>query len=85
MKTFVEQMKEMRDDYLMGFYNHEQSVSMALVYAVQYIGLKRWNDGYENIVRNLFPRFSRMVKKSVQPNGYDTDDWIDKYYFELYR
>ena len=85
MKKFVEQMQEMRDNYLMGFYSHEVSVSMALDYAVQYIGLKRWNEGYENIVRNLFPKWSRIVKKNVQPNGYDTDEWTEKIYFELCR
>lgn len=83
MKTFVEEIKEMRDNYLMGFYSHEVSVNMALNYAVQYIGLKRWSKGYEQIIRNMFPKWSRMIKKSVQPNGYDTDEWTEKIYFEL--
>ena len=85
MKTFIEQMKEMRDNYLMGFYSHELSVEMALDFAVHYIGLKRWNEGYERIVRNLFPKWSRKVVKSVQSKGYDTDTWTDKVYFELCR
>lgn len=85
MKTFVEQIREMRDNYFMGFCSHEVSVSMALDYAVHYIGLKRWTAGYEQIIRNMFPVCSRKVVKSVQPNGYDTDEWTEKIYFELCR
>lgn len=56
MKTFIEEIKEIRDNYLMGFWSRETSESIALDYAAKYIGLKRWNKGYENIIRNLFPK-----------------------------
>ena len=85
MKTFVEEMKELRDNYYMGFTPHAVTVGIALDMAVRYIGVKRWNDGYERIVRSLFPAWSRKVIKRVQTNGYDTDTWTDKIYFELCR
>ena len=54
MKTFVEQIKEYRDNYFMGFWSLREAEGMALDYAVQYIGLKRWTKGYENIIRSMF-------------------------------
>ena len=54
MKTFVEQIKEYRDGYFMGFWSLREGENMALDYAVQYIGLKRWTKGYENIIRSMF-------------------------------
>lgn len=83
MKNFVEQMKELHDNYCIGLMPHALSVEIALNMAVRYIGVKRWNDGYERIVRSLFPAWSRKAIKRVQPNGYDTDEWTEKIYFEL--
>ena len=54
MKTFVEQIKEYRDWYIMGFWLRRDAEEMALSYAMQYIGLKRWTKGYENIIRSMF-------------------------------
>lgn len=85
MKSFIEEMKDIRMMYDFGGYTHEMAVNVALGFAQHYFGLKHWTEGYEQIVRSYIPAYSRKCIKEVQRKGYDTDTYTTKVFFELCR